>query len=38
MDYDRKWSLYRIRLSKGDIKRHEPLLRELISLAFNSQK
>ena len=29
MDYDNKWSRYRIRLGKGDIKKHVEVLREL---------
>lgn len=38
MEYDRRWSRYRLRLAKGDVKKHEHLLREILSLAFNNEK
>lgn len=34
MEYDSHWGSYRIRLSKGDVKKHEPLLRELMKQAY----
>jgi len=34
MEYDRQWGRYRIRLVKSDIKKHEPLLRELMKMAY----
>ncbi|HXG33876.1 MAG TPA: DUF5655 domain-containing protein [Bryobacteraceae bacterium] len=34
MEYDSRWGRYRIRLGKGDVKRHEPLLRELMKMAY----
>jgi len=34
MEYDRQWGRYRIRLGKDDIKKHEPLLRELMKMAY----
>ena len=33
MDYDARRRRYRIRLAKGDIKKHEPFLQELLLLA-----
>lgn len=33
MDYDDRWSRYRIRLAKGDIKKHVEVLSELLSAA-----
>lgn len=33
MDYDDRWSRYRIRLGKGDIKKHADLITELLSSA-----
>ncbi len=33
MDYDDRWSRYRIRLSKGDVKKHIDLLTELLGAA-----
>jgi hypothetical protein len=30
MDYEERWGRYRIRLSKGDIEKHEEFLRELL--------
>ena len=35
-DYDPRWGRYRIRLAKGDIKKHEALIQDFLSLA-NSQ-
>jgi hypothetical protein len=34
MDYDNRWGRYRIRLGKGDIKRHAEILKELFALAY----
>lgn len=34
MDYDTQWGRYRIRLGKDDVKKHEPLLRELIKKVY----
>lgn len=34
MDYDARWARYRIRLGKGDVKKHEDLLRELMKMAY----
>lgn len=34
MEYDNRWERYRIRLGKGDVKKHEPLLRELMKKAY----
>jgi len=34
MDYDNKWGRYRIRLSKGAVKKHEEVLRELFEAAY----
>ena len=34
MEYDSRWGRYRIRLGKGDIKKHESLLRELMKMAY----
>lgn len=36
MDYDARWGRYRIRLGKGDVKKHEALLRELMKMAYGS--
>lgn len=33
LDYDNRWSRYRIRLGKGDVKKHADLLQELFSAA-----
>ena len=33
MDYDGRWSGYRVRLSKDDIKKHGDLLTDLFRLA-----
>jgi hypothetical protein len=35
MGYDRRWGRYRIRLSKGDIKKHEKFLREFLKKAYD---
>jgi len=34
MEYDSRWGRYRIRLAKGDVKKHEVLLRELLKKAY----
>ena len=34
MDYDEGWNRYRIRLMKGDVKKHLPLLTNLLSSAY----
>lgn len=34
MDYDNQWGRYRIRLSKGDVKKHADVLRELFETAY----
>ena len=34
MEYDARWGRYRIRLSKGEVKRHEQLLRDLLKQAY----
>lgn len=34
MDYDARWGRYRIRLGKGDVKKHEVLVRELMKMAY----
>lgn len=36
MDYDTRWGRYRIRLSKGDIKKHESFLRDLLTKAYEN--
>lgn len=36
MDYDDRWSRYRIRLSKGDVQKHGELLRDLFAAANKS--
>lgn len=33
MDYDNRWNRYRIRLGKGDVKKHADILRDLFSAA-----
>lgn len=33
MDYDSRWGNYRIRLNKGDIKKHQEVLKELLTRA-----
>lgn len=34
MEYDARWGRYRIRLSKGEMKKHEHLLRDLLKQAY----
>jgi len=34
MEYDTRWGRYRIRLGKGDVKKHELLLRDLLKEAY----
>lgn len=34
MDYDSRWSRYRIRLAKGQIKNHVETLHDLFSTAY----
>ncbi len=34
MDYDKKWSRYRLRLAKGDVKKHQELLTGILSEAY----
>lgn len=34
MDYDNRWGRYRIRLAKGDIKKHSEVLKELFELSY----
>lgn len=34
MEYDTRWGRYRIRISKGDIKKHESLLKDLLKEAY----
>ncbi|MCI0526248.1 MAG: hypothetical protein L0Y56_02170, partial [Nitrospira sp.] len=34
MDYDNKWGRYRIRLAKGEVKKHVDVLRELFEAAY----
>lgn len=36
MDYDARWSRYRIRLAKGDVKKHIELLTELLAASFKA--
>jgi hypothetical protein len=36
MEYDDRWGRYRIRLAKGDIQKHEPLLRDLLRTAYEA--
>jgi Domain of unknown function (DUF5655) len=35
MEYDARWGRYRIRLAKGDVKKHEALLRDLLKKAYD---
>jgi hypothetical protein len=35
MEYDDRWGRYRIRLAKGDVQKHEALLRDLLNTAYN---
>jgi hypothetical protein len=34
MDYDNKWGRYRIRLQKGDVKKHADVLRQLLEMSY----
>ena len=34
MDYDNKWGRYRIRLQKGDVKRHHEVLRQVLEASY----
>jgi Domain of unknown function (DUF5655) len=34
MEYDARWERYRIRLARGDIKKHEALLKEILKSAY----
>lgn len=34
LEYSKRWGLYRIRLGKGDIKRHADAIRDLMGLAY----
>lgn len=36
MDYDKKWSRYRIRLTKADVKKHEEFLTNFLKRAYNN--
>lgn len=36
MDYDKKWGRYRIRLSKGDVKKHSEFLTNLMRSAYEN--
>jgi hypothetical protein len=38
LEYDRRWKNYRVRLSSGDIGKHEGLLKELLKLAYDRRK
>lgn len=35
MDYDKKWSRYRIRLTKDELKKNEQLLTEVFKMAYD---
>jgi hypothetical protein len=35
MDYDSRWGRYRIRLNKGDIKKHHDVIKNFLTLAKN---
>jgi len=35
MEYDSRWGRYRIRLAKGDVKKHETLLRDILKRAYD---
>ncbi len=35
MEYDDRWGRYRVRLFKGDVKKHEAFLKEFLKLAFD---
>ena len=36
MDYDARWGRYRIRLAKGDVKKHEAFLTDLMKRAYGA--
>jgi len=36
LEYDNRWGRYRIRLGRGDVKRHEELLRKCLRMAYES--
>ena len=38
MDYDTRWGRYRIRLGKGEVKKHQDVLRELFEAAYRDSK
>lgn len=38
LDYDRRWSSYRVKLSKKDIEAHEDMLRELMEEAYEERQ
>src|SRR5262249_48777734 len=38
MDYDTDWSCYRIRLAKGDVQKHEKLLKDLLRLSYEESE
>ena len=38
MDYDTDWSRYRIRLAKGDVQKHEKLLKDLLRLSYEESE
>lgn len=37
LEYDKRWSSYRIRLGKGDVKKHAEALRDLMRMSFDSR-
>ena len=34
MDYDTRWGRYRIRLQRGDVKKHADILRQLLEMSY----
>ena len=38
MDYDSDWSRYRIRLAKGDVQKHEKLLKDLLRQSYEESQ
>lgn len=38
MEYDNRWGRYRIRLAKGDIEKHKPLLKSLFERAYQDSE
>lgn len=34
LEYSKRWGLYRIRLGKGDVKKHTAAIQELMGLAY----